>query len=72
MIPRKDELYIHNKSQNKYKVVGIGKHSETKEDVVVLAPQYDSEVTFWLRPLSLFSEEVDINGVKMPRFSKTT
>jgi hypothetical protein len=72
MIPKPGEFYLHNKTQKRYKIIGIGKHSETLEDTVIYEPQYDSEVAFWLRPLRMFTEEVELNGTKMPRFSKTT
>jgi hypothetical protein len=53
-----------------YRVIGIAKHSETLEDMVVYEPQYENELSkLWVRPLGMFLEEVEIEGKKLPRFS---
>jgi hypothetical protein len=66
--------YQHFKNKKLYKVIGIAKHSETLEDMVVYEPQYKNETLgetaqFWVRPLSMFIEEVLHEGRKQPRFS---
>jgi len=54
---------------NKYIALGVAKHSETLEDLVVYITLYDNEKSnIWVRPLSMFMEEVEVNGKKMPRF----
>lgn len=56
--------YKHFKGPE-YEVIGLAKHSETLEELVVY---YDCERQLWVRPAKMFLEEVDVNGVKAPRF----
>ena len=64
-----DAIYKHSKSGNLYKVIGIGKHTETMEDLVFYEAQYENPVsTYWARPVHMWEEEVEINGQKRPRF----
>ncbi len=58
--------YRHYKGNN-YKVIGIAKHSETLEDLVVYQKLYDDH-GLWVRPLAMFIENVEIDGKIMPRF----
>jgi hypothetical protein len=58
--------YKHYKG-NLYEVVGIAHHSETLEDLVVYRALY-GDFDLWVRPLVMFLEDVEINGVIMPRF----
>jgi hypothetical protein len=51
-----------------YQVENIATHSETEEKMVVYRPLY-GEQDLWVRPLDMFSEEVNINGVMKPRFA---
>lgn len=61
-------IYQHYKG-NKYIALGVAKHSETLEQLVVYIPLYDNEESkMWVRPLSMFMEEIEYNGVKQPRF----
>lgn len=51
--------YQHFKG-NVYQVIGVGKHSETTEDLVVYKGLYDSPHGYgaiWLRPVDMFLEE---------------
>lgn len=41
-----------------YRVEGVAKHSETQEDYVVYRQLYGEEA-LWIRPLTMFLEEVD-------------
>ena len=50
-------IYKHYKG-TKYRVVGIGKHTETGEDLVVYSP-IDNLDKFWIRPLSMWNDIVD-------------
>jgi len=59
--------YKHYKG-NEYEVIGIAKHSETLEDLVVYRALC-GEKQIWARPLKMFLEEVEVNGKKIPRFS---
>lgn len=63
------KLYKHSKSGKLYKVIDIAKHSETLEDLVVYEPQYKNELSkLWVRPVSMWEEEVEIDGEKKRRF----
>jgi hypothetical protein len=46
-------VYRNLKNKQAYELIGIGKHSETLEDVVVYQALYDEE-GIWVRPLDLF------------------
>lgn len=62
-------IYRHSKKGNLYKVIGIAKHSETLEPMVVYEAQYDdAESKLWVRPAKMFEELVEVNGEKVPRF----
>lgn len=52
-----------------YKVIGIAKHSETLEELVIYEALYENpDGKLWVRPLKMFLEKVEINGKKIPRF----
>lgn len=59
-------IYRHYKG-NLYRVLCVAKHSETLGEMVVYQDAID-EAKVWVRPLSMWSEEVDIGGEKVPRF----
>ena len=50
-------IYRHFKG-NLYRVEGKAKHSENCEEFVVYRQMYGDE-SLWIRPLSMFLEEVD-------------
>lgn len=58
--------YRHFKGKE-YEVIGVAKHSETLEEMVVYKALYGEGQT-WVRPLAMFLEEVEIDGKKIPRF----
>ena len=61
--------YKHSKTGNYYKVLGTAKNSETLEEFVVYEALYKNPTSrLWIRPVKMFSEIVEINGKKMPRF----
>lgn len=63
-------IYKHSKSGNLYRVHFVAKHTETKEDVVVYETLYDNPVgKYWVRPVALFEEIVEIRGEHVPRFA---
>lgn len=62
----KPGIYEHYK-KNRYKVVGVAKHSETKEELVFFQPLYGDR-GWWVRPLSLFLDKVEVDGKKIRRF----
>lgn len=59
-------IYKHYKG-NEYRVLGIATHSENLEKMVVYQALY-GEYGIWVRPISMWNELVDVNGVKTPRF----
>lgn len=59
--------YKHYKG-NYYKVLHIAKHSESLEDLVVYQAQHDDH-RVWVRPLSMFLENVCHDGKTFNRFS---
>ena len=58
--------YQHYKG-NDYTVIGVARHSETLEEVVVYRAEY-GECGLWVRPAAMFQETVEVDGVTMPRF----
>ncbi len=56
-----------------YEVLGVANHSETLEPLVIYRALYTSsdfgENALWARPLAMFLEEVEVNGVKQARFT---
>jgi hypothetical protein len=63
------DIYQHYKNKNFYKVLCLVKDSETLQDVVVYEAQYQNPISkLWARPYSEWSAEVELDGVKQPRF----
>ncbi|MEG0077276.1 DUF1653 domain-containing protein [Anaerorhabdus sp.] len=58
--------YIHFKGKE-YEVIGIAKHSETCEEMVVYKQLYGNR-EMWVRPISMWEEEVNRDGYCGPRF----
>ena len=66
----KPGIYKHYKG-NLYEVVGVARHSETMEELVVYKALYENEFgkdSLWVRPLKMFIENVEIQGRQIPRF----
>jgi hypothetical protein len=65
----KPGIYKHSKKGNLYKVHFVAKDTETLEDFVVYESLYENDTSkFWIRPVKMFEEIVEINGEKLPRF----
>jgi cyclomaltodextrinase / maltogenic alpha-amylase / neopullulanase len=58
--------YKHYKGKE-YEVIGIAKHSETLEELVVYRALYGSN-DLWVRPIGMFIEDVEVDGKKVVRF----
>ncbi len=58
--------YRHYKG-NEYVVLGVARHSETDERLVVYRADY-GEKGLWVRPLAMFEETVELDGREVPRF----
>ena len=50
-----------------YEVIGVAKHSETLEETVVYRSEKDGGL--WVRPASMWEEEIERDGVRMRRFT---
>ena len=61
--------YRHYKG-GEYEVIGVARHSESHEPMVIYRPLYNS-TGWWLRPHPMFFGDVVIDGVARPRFVKT-
>jgi addiction module RelB/DinJ family antitoxin len=61
-------IYRHFKG-NRYEVIGVAKHSETMEDMVVYKALY-GEGGLWVRPASMWEELVEAGGEKVKRFER--
>ena len=59
-------LYKHYKG-NLYQVIGICRHSESLEEMVIYRGLY-ADYGLWVRPKSLFERTVEHQGTSMPRF----
>ncbi|QAU25220.1 DUF1653 domain-containing protein [Dyella sp. M7H15-1] len=60
-------IYRHYKGQN-YRVLGTARHSETMEKLVVYQALY-GDFGLWVRPASMFTESVELDGEPIPRFA---
>lgn len=58
--------YRHYKG-NDYIVIGVARHSETEEELVVYQQDY-GEKGLWVRPKQMFLESVTVDGKQVPRF----
>jgi len=58
--------YRHYKGKE-YEVIGLAKHSETLEDLVVYKALYD-DGQMWARPVEMFEARVMVEGAEVPRF----
>jgi hypothetical protein len=58
--------YRHYKGKF-YEVIGVARHSETEEKLVVYRCLY-GDYSLWVRPLDMFVESVIVDGREVPRF----
>lgn len=59
--------YRHFKG-NEYEVIGIARHSETLEEMVVYRALY-GEGGLWVRPAAMWEESVEFEGRVVQRFT---
>lgn len=60
--------YRHFKGKE-YRVLGMARHSETLEEMVVYQALY-GEKGIWVRPASMWSEKVERDGRVFERFER--
>ncbi len=65
--PVRPGRYRHFKG-NEYQVLGVARHSETEEEMVVYRALY-GEGGLWVRPAAMWLETVPRDGVTQPRFT---
>jgi hypothetical protein len=58
--------YRHYKG-NLYQVIDLARNSENYESMVIYRELYDNH-ELWVRPLSMFLEEIEVNGKIQKRF----
>ena len=58
--------YRHFKG-NEYRVLGIARHSETQEELVVYRALYGAQ-ELWVRPAGMWHETVEWEDYRGPRF----
>ena len=59
--------YRHFKGKE-YEVLGIARHSETEEELVVYRALY-GDFSLWVRPVSMWNETVERDGKTFRRFT---
>ena len=59
--------YRHYKGGD-YEVLGVARHSETLEPLVLYRPQYNS-TGMWVRPFAMFLEVAEFGGKVQARFA---
>ena len=64
--PLRPGKYRHFKG-GEYEVIGVARHSETDEYLVVYRPLRGDE-SLWVRPLTMFQERIAIGSKMVPRF----
>ena len=60
-------VYRHFKG-NYYLLLSVAQHTETREPLVIYQALY-GERGLWARPLAMWSETVERDGVTQPRFA---
>ena len=60
--------YRHYKGGD-YEVLGVVRHSETLEALVLYRPLYN-DTGLWVRPYAMFLESVEVDGQPQPRFRR--
>jgi len=52
---------------NEYEVIGVARHSETLEELVIYRALYGDH-GLWVRPRAMFEEIIEVNRQRVPRF----
>lgn len=64
------KFYKHYKNKP-YKYVGVVRHSETLEEMVLYETRYPNDLgKLWVRPKEMFHEDIELNGIRRARFAK--
>lgn len=65
-------VYVHSKTGNLYEVIGVALEVEAESPLVIYRPLYKNEYELFARPYNVFTEKVEIDGVRVPRFAFKT
>jgi len=68
LIETQPGFYRHYKGM-RYQVIGTVRNSETLEPMTLYRAMY-GEKDLWVRPAAMFNEDVHIDGITQPRFSR--
>lgn len=63
----KKGIYQHFKGK-RYELIGIAKHSESLEEMVVYRALY-GDMDLWVRPAAMWEEIIEYNGKMVQRFT---
>ncbi len=66
----KKGIYQHFKGK-RYELIGVAKHSETLEEMVVYRALYEN-MELWVRPAAMWEETLEHNGEIVQRFTFIT
>jgi hypothetical protein len=61
-------LYRHYKG-GEYEVMGVARHSETLEPLVLYRPLYNA-TGWWVRPHAMFFGDLEVDGLRVRRFAR--
>ena len=67
MVEIKPGRYRHFKG-NEYEVIGLARHSETQEEMVIYRTLY-GDFGLWVRPARMWNETVERDGKTFRRFT---
>ena len=68
-LPQTPPGRYHHYKGGEYEVIGVARHSETLEPLVVYRPLYN-ESGLWVRPHAMFFGQVEIEGKWQLRFTR--
>ena len=72
LLPKIGGIYQHYKRGSTYEVIGIARHSETDQELVIYKSLYEDANfpigTLWARPAEMFLEVIESNGEVIRRF----
>lgn len=65
-------IYQHYRTEKLYEVISVGRDSETHEEMIIYKALYQCDQfgtnQVWVRPKTMFFEQVSHNGISLPRF----
>jgi hypothetical protein len=67
-----NQVWRHYKNKD-YRIIAISLHTEDLTWYVVYEALYDNDMSkIWHRPLNMFLENVEVDGIVVPRFQNIT